>query len=155
MSTIRTPLALNTPFSLQTKFIAASVSVLVEQCHGANVQAGWWTNAEAVTRAKATGLIDVTSDSFKSSRNVPELLMLAVSELSEAMEGDRKDLMDDKLPHRKMLEVELADALIRICDLAGAKGYDLGGAVAEKMSFNASRLDHTLAHRAGENGKKY
>ncbi len=40
------------------------------------------------------------------------------------MEGERKDLMDDKLPHRKMAEVELADALIRIFDYAGAYGYD-------------------------------
>ena len=37
--------------------------------------------------------------------------MLIVSEIAEAMEGERKDLMDDKLPHRKMAEVELADAL--------------------------------------------
>ena len=33
-------------------------------------------------------------------RNVGELLMLCVSELSEAMEGDRKDLADTHLSHR-------------------------------------------------------
>ncbi|XUM19805.1 hypothetical protein ACRAVF_19255 [Bradyrhizobium oligotrophicum S58] len=44
--------------------------------------------------------------------------MLIVSEIAEAMEGERKSLMDDHLPHRKMVEVELADTLIlhfRLC----------------------------------------
>ena len=34
------------------------------------------------------------------------------------MEGARKDLMDTHLKHRSMMEVELADAIIRIFDLA-------------------------------------
>jgi hypothetical protein len=55
-------------------------------------------------------------------RNVGELLMLAVSELSEALEGHRKDLMDDKLPHRKMFEVEIADCMIRLFDIAAGTG---------------------------------
>ena len=84
-----------------------------------------------------------------------ELLMLIVSEISEAMEGERKDLMDDKLPHRKMAEVELADALIRIFDYAGAYGLDLGGAFTEKMEYNAKREDHTVEARRGEHGKKF
>jgi hypothetical protein len=46
--------------------------------------------------------------------------MLAVTEIAEATEGERKDIMDDHLPHRKMGEVELADALIRILDTGGA-----------------------------------
>lgn len=53
------------------------------------------------------------------ARDYDEMFMLIVSELSEAMEGDRKNLMDDKLPHRRMLEVEIADAYIRVLDLAG------------------------------------
>lgn len=48
--------------------------------------------------------------------NPKKLNILIVSELSEAMEGFRKDLMDDKLPHRPMVEVELADAVIRRLD---------------------------------------
>lgn len=83
--------------------------------------------------------------------------MLAVSELAEAMEGHRKDLADDKLPHRKMFEVELADALIRIFDMAGAPelGLDLGGAFEEKMSYNSTRRDHTNEARLEAGGKKY
>ncbi len=81
--------------------------------------------------------------------------MLIVSEVAEAMEGHRKDLMDDKLPHRKMIEVELADAVIRIFDLAGAMNLDMGGAIAEKMNFNATRDDHKLENRKAAGGKAY
>ena len=88
-------------------------------------------------------------------RNVGEMLMLVVSEIGEAMEADRKDLMDDKLPHRKGLEVELADAVIRIFDIAGAVEMDLGGAIVEKLLFNMNRPDHKPENRAKENGKKY
>ena len=58
-------------------------------------------------------------------RNVGEMLMLVVSELAEAMEGHRKNLMDDHLPHRKMAEVEMADALIRLLDIGGGLGVDI------------------------------
>ncbi len=88
-------------------------------------------------------------------RNKGELLMLIVSEVAEAMEGERKDLMDDKLPHRKMAEVELADALIRILDYAAGFGYDLEGAYQEKMAYNAIRKDHTHEARQAANGKKW
>ena len=94
-------------------------------------------------------------DGTPLERNKGELLMLIVSEVSEAMEGERKSLMDDKLPHRKMAEVELADALIRIFDYAGAYGYDLEGAYREKMSFNATREDHSYEARARANGKQW
>lgn len=88
-------------------------------------------------------------------RNVGELLMLTTSELAEAMEGHRKSLPDDKLPHRQMFEVELADAVIRILDMAAGLGLDLGGAFEEKMAYNAVRVDHSREHRLSEHGKKY
>ena len=90
-----------------------------------------------------------------TKRNVGELLMLVVSEIAEAMEGHRKNLMDDKLPHRPMIEVELADAMIRIFDLATGLKLDLAGALSEKMEYNATRIDHTREHRLSEHGKKY
>ena len=89
------------------------------------------------------------------NRNKGELLMLIVSEIAEAMEGERKDIMDDHLPQRKMAEVELADALIRIFDYAGAFGYDLDGALAEKRAYNAVRADHKPESRLAPGGKKF
>ncbi len=88
-------------------------------------------------------------------RNKGELLMLIVSEISEAMEGERKNLQDDKLPHRKMAEVEMADALIRILDYCAGFGYDIQGAYEEKMAYNAVRKDHTHEARQAANGKKF
>lgn len=81
--------------------------------------------------------------------------MLIVSEIAEAMEGERKDLMDDKLPSRPMAEVELADALIRIFDYAGAFSYDLEGAYLEKRVYNKTRADHSNEIRKLQGGKKF
>lgn len=117
-------------------------TILQEQCHGASVAAGWWHDL-------------ATGESIKATRNIPEMLCLIHSEISEGMEGFRKNLNDDKLPHRKMLEVELADAVIRIFDLAGSQDFDLGAAIAEKMAFNASRLDHKREHRLAAGGKTF
>lgn len=89
------------------------------------------------------------------NREVPKLLMLIVSELAEAMEGDRKDLMDDKLPHRKAFEVEVADAFIRLFDMAGRHNLDLDGAIKEKMEYNKIRKDHKPEARQAVGGKKY
>lgn len=113
---------------------------LSERIHQGNIDAGWWKKDE---------------NGNLVPRNIGELLCLVHSEISEAMEGDRKNLQDDKLPHRKMFEVELADALIRIFDIAGSQKLDLGGAVKEKLAYNKVREDHKLENRAKEGGKKY
>lgn len=115
-----------------------AVSTLVTKCHAGSRK--WWHDP-------ATGAT--------IQRNVGEMLMLIVSELAEAMEGDRKDKQDDHLPHRKSFEVELADALIRICDIAGGLKVDLPGAFVEKRRYNATRADHTDAARLAPGGKKY
>lgn len=89
------------------------------------------------------------------NRNPGEMLMLVVSEVAEAMEGVRKGLMDDKLPHRPAEEVEMADALIRILDYCEGRGLDIAGAVAEKMAYNRNREDHTREARLAAGGKKF
>lgn len=82
-------------------------------------------------------------------------LLLIHSEISEATEGLRKDTMDDHLPHRTSLETEMADAVIRIFDLAGALDLDIVGAMVEKAQYNAQRLDHDPSRRAEANGKSF
>jgi NTP pyrophosphatase (non-canonical NTP hydrolase) len=115
-----------------------SINACVHVCHQAQKKAGWWTG------------VDVNAPFV-----IPAKLALVHSEISEALEGVRKNQMDDKLPHRKMVEVELAYAVIRIFDLAGAMGLDIGGAIDEKMVFNAARLDHKPENRAKADGKKF
>ena len=117
---------------------ATGVNWLVKEIHASNKK--WWTDLQ-------------TGEPIK--RNKGELIALIHSELSEALEGERKDLMDDKLPNRKMGEVEMADAFIRICDYCGGFGYDLQGAIEEKLAYNASREDHTHEARRLADGKKF
>lgn len=116
-----------------------SLNTAVDQIHAAQVKAGWYRNP-------VTGR--------KIDRDVLSMLCLIHSEVSEAAEGYRKGLQDDKLPSRPMIEVELADTLIRIFDLAGYLQLDLGGALVEKLLYNLTRADHTLAARAAPGGKK-
>ena len=126
-------------------------TMLTMICHGASLKAGWWSGG----KYQMNPLDEVRNNTRVGKALVAEKLCLIHSEISEAMEGHRKGLQDDKLPHRAMIEVELADALIRICDLAGALDMDLGGAVAEKMKFNAVRPDHKKEAREAAGGKAY
>ena len=124
------------------KEASASVWLLQLICHNIARAAGWWTRSDGSS---------ITDNPLCFSNK----LMLIVSEVSEAMEGDRKGIKDDKLPHRDMREVELADAVIRIFDLAGAYDMDLAGAIVEKLAYNQQRADHKPEHRAQAGGKAY
>lgn len=123
--------------------ITASIRVLQEIVYEGNVEAGWWKN---IVTGEAHPKGDVTLILSK--------LALVHSEVSEALEGVRKNLMDDKLPHRKMIEVELADAVIRILDLCGHEGLDLAGAIMEKLEYNRTREDHKVENRLKDGGKQ-
>jgi len=91
----------------------------------------------------------------KVKRNFGEVIALMHSELSEALEAHRKNLMDDKLTHRPGVEVELADALIRILDTCKANGFDIATAAVEKNRFNRVRKDHQRKSRLAKNGKRF
>jgi NTP pyrophosphatase (non-canonical NTP hydrolase) len=126
-------------------------------CHKASYGAGWWKDraSDLDLKAMVRGQLPGPTYGRMGKALVAEKLMLIVSEVAEAMGGHRKGLRDDKLPDRSMLEVELADAVIRICDLAGALGLDLGGAIAAKLAYNLTRPDHKPEARAAAGGKAY
>ncbi|WP_078434250.1 MazG nucleotide pyrophosphohydrolase domain-containing protein [Metabacillus halosaccharovorans] len=74
-------------------------------------------------------------------RETGTLLALIHSEVSEALEADRKGDQENFVE-------ELADVCIRIFDLCGSKKIDLEKAILEKMNRNKER-----SYRHG--GKKY
>lgn len=99
---------------------------------------------------------------WDNPRETGTLLMLCVSELSEALEADRKDKhvnwirdhrseLDDwkdspiySINHfqthiKDTFEDELADTMIRIMDLAGSKQIDLEWHIEQKMKYNETR----------------
>lgn len=88
-------------------------------------------------------------------RNLGELIALMHSELSEMLEGVRKNTMDSHLPTRRTEEVELADLIIRALDYAGYRKLDLAGAIVDKLAYNCTRADHTAEERRKANGKKF
>lgn len=106
---------------------------------------------------------------WESDRNLGEMLMLAVSELAEALEEHRAGnpaeyvpfhqqgcpassdgLPDFRTEHERNalcsgtckpegVAVELADCIIRCLDIMHSLGVDIDGVVARKMAYNASR----------------
>lgn len=79
-----------------------------------------------------------------SISNVDQKLILIMGEVIEAHEEYRSN---DDLKHvyyredgkPEGFEFELADVFIRLMDLAGALGIDIGARVAEKHAFNQTR----------------
>ena len=117
------------------------INNLASKIYKDNKDRGFWEDRENISHMmrELDGYFSENKVKAVEKAFVAQLLALIHSEISEALEADRKDLMDDKLPHRTGLEVELADALIRIFDMAGGLGMDLGGAVEEKLEYNRSR----------------
>lgn len=126
------------------------INKLAEIFHKSSADAGWWKTlvvSREVDPPKEQTAID--------PHEVGTKFGLIHSEVSEAMEAFRKNAMDDHLTDRLGVEVEIADAMIRLLDLAGALRLDVGGAMEAKMRYNAQRADHKPEARAAAGGKKF
>lgn len=102
---------------------------------------------------------------YTSDRNIGEMLALIHSEVSEALEADRKnryatgrvsdliELDSESFTNsfekdvKNTFEDELADIVIRVMDLAAYKNIDLESHIKAKMKYNTSR--------EFKHGKKY
>ena len=139
-----------------------------------NKQSNTTEKGMAYDRMLCTGLNDAAKQIHEdakrkgfwdSERETGTLLMLCVSELSEALEADRKgryadlkaynecEKADDIFESDKEVyelssfqslikdtfEDELADTVIRILDLCGARGIDLEKHINLKLKYNRSR----------------
>jgi NTP pyrophosphatase (non-canonical NTP hydrolase) len=94
---------------------------------------------------------------YERERELPELLMLVVSELAEAMEADRnsfwyegdiKEMVsslstfspyDFKDEVKDSVQDEIADAFIRLFDLCGRFHIDIDSHIKAKMLYNRTR----------------
>jgi len=186
---------------MKPMLIETDINKLSETVHTWAVDVGWWDNKD---------------------RCPFETLQLFSTEVAEATEGERKQLMDDPLPNRPMGEVELADVVIRAVDMAGhygwiysatmrprlmyygektigamhlslnkiiiqladsfhydgtesasmcsfgysvlieacyyiafVQGYDIDGAIVEKIEYNRTRADHKRENRSQTGGKGF
>lgn len=99
-----------------------NINDLKVEAHETAVSKGWWDNPPSV----------------------PELLMLIVSEASEALEWYREhdgDLRPMRNADGKPEGVpsELADILIRVLDMSDALNIDIESALRTKLDYNLTR----------------
>jgi NTP pyrophosphatase (non-canonical NTP hydrolase) len=101
-----------------TERFSQTWDAVADRVHAIAVKKGWWAG----------------------ERNNGEILALVHSELSEALEALRRDNPEStKIPGFCSVSEELADAVIRIMDLAQMRGYPVAGAIMAKINYNAGR----------------
>lgn len=108
--------------------MADDIRALVAEAHQIARDRGWWDDGQEKTLIEA--------------------LMLVVSEAAEALEEHRHGRAPAEVyyetgtngrPKPCGIPSELADIVIRVADMCGRWGIDLGAAVEEKLAYNATR----------------
>lgn len=100
-----------------------NINKLAKEIYEQNVKVGWWDDI---------------------NRCILTTFQLISTELAEATEGERKNLMDDHLPHRIMAEVELADALVRVLDLGGRFGWEYESKTTENYLIRKCKTNAAM-----------
>ena len=137
----------------------ATLNDLQQAIYADNKAVGWWDTPDWFIPGIDGGSIDTLPDDERDLMWIDEVtptkLALIHSEVSEALEGHRKRLLDAHLPHHSSLAVELADVLIRVLDLSAAHGFDIEEVLGDKLKYNRERQDHTRVMRGAAGGKRY
>lgn len=103
---------------LGAALVLGVIDGLVNQAHGNSKSKGFWD--EPLNTGQAVALIH--------------------SEVSELLEAIRNgNPFDEHCPEFTSAEIESADIVIRVMDLAGGRKWRLGAAILAKMKFNQGR----------------
>lgn len=103
-----------------------TLNKLAEEIHKTAIEHGWW----------------------ETERELPEILMLCVSELSEALEEYRDGRPNEWYVLGESIDcpakpegiaVEMVDCIIRILDYLSKISVDIDGIMERKMKYNESR----------------
>lgn len=119
--------------------ISDGINILIQEAYSNSVAHGFW---EEYHRMYSLLLVAAPDGAYSRKLELDTKLskqMLMVSELGEACEGVRKPTPDAHCPEFTSEEIEMADAMIRIADYAGAFGLRLAQAIQAKMEYNKSR----------------
>lgn len=119
-----------------------NINAIAQEIHQINVEKGFWED--------------------RATKNIGEVLMLIVSELSEALEAHRKDHWSVKKEEfqnkfalsesdetlwktlfethvKNTFEDEIADTVIRILDVCAGLDIDVEWHITQKMKYNKMR----------------
>ena len=126
------------PFNVTHNRHPMEILALEDEVHKLSVANGWWNMPQWIQG-------DVRRDPDAYAELIVSKLALVHSEISEAVEAVRDgnyDTYKDMTylpPKPDGLPIELADAIIRILDLAGWLGIDMEDAIRTKQEYNKTR----------------
>jgi hypothetical protein len=131
------PAPLPKGLSLDEEAFVCAFNIIAEAAHLNAINKGWWEDRHALMQVAR----DYSPKLGVFAEKAVAAMMTALehSELSEGLEGIRKDLMDDKVPEFTMEEAEAADTIIRIMDRAVGRKLRVAEAIVAKMRMNRTR----------------